>query len=297
MNKLAIRTWGLAAAGLVAASAFAGPENVIVKDGQTFAFMGDSITQGGGQAPNGYCHLVMDGLKRAGVKNLKSVMAGLSGDNAPKMNARVDKAVFRHKPDWMTLSCGVNDVWWRGQMTIDTYKTNIKAILDRAEAANIKVIILTATMIHGKSKNDSMIDEQRVYNAFLKEEAAKRKLPVVDLFAAEEKYMNARAADPSLPALKRDGVHMNVYGNHFMAKEILRGLGVGEDVIAAAQKDWMDLPGAFTVSEVWGFMTPAECAVIYPRAIEGVRDLGGNPVGRNVDKLLRKLVIEKIKND
>ena len=49
---------------------------------------------------------------------------------------------------WMTLSCGVNDVWHgeRG-VPLSAYKKNITEIVEKAQAAGIKVMILTATMI------------------------------------------------------------------------------------------------------------------------------------------------------
>lgn len=68
----------------------------------------------------------------------------------------MDNDVISKKPQWMTLSCGVNDVWHfklrLGKQTfqgvsLEDYKKNIAAIIDKAQAANIKVMILTATMI------------------------------------------------------------------------------------------------------------------------------------------------------
>ena len=37
--------------------------------------------------------------------------AGISGHKSDQMLARLDKDVLSKKPQWMTLSCGVNDVW------------------------------------------------------------------------------------------------------------------------------------------------------------------------------------------
>ena len=71
------------------------------------------------------------------------------------MLARLDKDVISKKPQWMTLSCGVNDVWHfklkLGKRTfqgvgLEDYKKNIRAIVDKAQAAGIKVMILTSTM-------------------------------------------------------------------------------------------------------------------------------------------------------
>ena len=72
------------------------------------------------------------------------------------MLARLDTSVISKNPDWMTLSCGVNDVWHftlrLGKRTfegvsLEDYKKNIRKIIEKAQAADIKVIILTSTLI------------------------------------------------------------------------------------------------------------------------------------------------------
>ena len=53
-------------------------------------------------------------------------------DDAPiaDLEARLDRDVISKKPDWMTLSCGVNDVWHgkRG-VNLEDYKKNIASII------------------------------------------------------------------------------------------------------------------------------------------------------------------------
>lgn len=238
-----IRYFVLGIAAMVSLMSVAAP---VIQEGEKIGFLGDSITAGGAQAPCGYIHLVMDGLKRAGVKNVKAIMAGVSGDNAPKMDARVEKDVLEKGPQWMTLSCGVNDVWWRGKMTLETYQTHIRSILDKAEKAGVKVIVLSATMIDEKDEK-GFHREQQVYNAFLKEEAQKRNLIFVDLWAAETAALKAMEDGKPGNKLTRDGVHMNVYGNQMMALGILRAMGVEENVLREAVQAWRDLSGAYGV--------------------------------------------------
>src|SRR5690349_17494201 len=82
---------------------------IAVKDGQKIAFLGDSITQGG-TGPDGYVTLTIRGLEANGVK-ATAIPAGISGHKSNDMLARLERDVLSKKPDWMTLSCGVNDVW------------------------------------------------------------------------------------------------------------------------------------------------------------------------------------------
>ena len=137
MKKYVVATIGLLGFAVSAAP--------IIKSGEKIAFMGDSITQFGAGHEGGYVNLVIDGLSIVGVKAGK-IPAGVSGHKSDQMLARLD-GVLAKKPDWMTLSCGVNDVGHgpRG-IELEPYKTNITAILDKCAAAGVKVIVLTPTL-------------------------------------------------------------------------------------------------------------------------------------------------------
>jgi len=54
--------------------------------------------------------LVMRGLEANGVK-ATSIPAGISGHKSNDMLGGLQNDVLNKKPDWMTLSCGANDVW------------------------------------------------------------------------------------------------------------------------------------------------------------------------------------------
>ena len=118
-----------------------------IKSGEKVAFLGDSITQQGKGKPGGYVNLVSNALATNGVK-IEVIGAGISGHKSDQMLARLDNDVISKKPQWMTLSCGVNDVWHGEKgVSLDNYKKNITSIVEKAQAADIKVIILTSTMI------------------------------------------------------------------------------------------------------------------------------------------------------
>ena len=82
---------------------------VVIKNGDSIAFLGDSITQlGDVQKPNGYVNLVIEGLKAAGV-TARPIPAGIGGNTTVDLLARLDRDVIAKKPVWMTLNCGIND--------------------------------------------------------------------------------------------------------------------------------------------------------------------------------------------
>ena len=106
---------------------------ICVKSGESIAFMGDSITQGGNR-PAGYVNLVMKGLELCGV-NANKIPAGISGDRSVQMHARLQRSVLDKKPQWMTFSCGVNDVWHgKNGVPLEKYKILVGEIFDKCAA-------------------------------------------------------------------------------------------------------------------------------------------------------------------
>ncbi len=231
----------------MSAYAQAPAENAIkMKSGAKIAFLGDSITAAGAR-PGGYCRLVIDGLKRSGVE-VSGVFVGISGHKSNQMLARLDKDVLSRKPDWMTLSCGVNDVWHgAGGVKLEDYKKNIASIVDQAQKAGIKVMILTSTMIREDQSND-LNKKLLGYNSFLRELAAEKKCLLADLNSDMQTALKEFPADaPKGKQLTADGVHMNAYGNYMMAKGILGAFGVKRDKLAEYEADWKKIPGGKNV--------------------------------------------------
>lgn len=232
---------------------------LLVKPGEKIAFLGDSITQAGNRK-KGYLTRVMDALNRESL-GLTHVPAGISGHKSSNMLARLDRDVLSKDPDWMLLSCGVNDVWhftltlgerkFQG-VELPEYKENIRQIVERTEEAGIKVMILTSTMI-GEDPEKPTNRRLEPYNDFLRKLAAEKKLPLADLNQAmrgalaqipDEKGRARMYGEPNYDRmiqnkLTTDGCHMNPLGNIMMAKGILRTFGLSEEKIAAAEKDWL----------------------------------------------------------
>lgn len=230
----------LAAAVSLAASA--GP---VVGNGERIAFLGDSITQLGNE-PKGWVNIVMEGLKDAGVSNLVKIAAGVSGNRSTQMLGRVD-GVLAQKPDWILISCGVNDVWHRehiqanGQHTgvdLPDFKRNMSEIYDRCEKAGAKPVMLTATMIM-ENPDDRKNKWLVPYNDFVKAEAKRRGALCIDLNAAMHRALADALDVDRRPGNKMtwDGVHPSALGNLMLSGAILRGLGVGPEIAGTSAFD------------------------------------------------------------
>ena len=240
----------------IAPQAFA---EIAVKSGDKIAFLGDSITEGGWSNAAGYVRLVIAGLEANGVR-AEAVPAGIGGHKSDQMLARLEKDVLSKKPQWMTLSCGVNDVWHgkKGVPLDDaaakagaydekvaergTYKKNITAIIEKAAAAGVKPVILTATVIHEKLDNaeNALIAP---YNDFLRALAKEKHLPLADLNALFQERIR-KENKPDTKVLTSDGVHMNGEGNKLMAIGVLQALGLNAAELEKAKATWVPLEAA-----------------------------------------------------
>lgn len=234
------KVMGLCCAALVMAGATFGGE-VLVKEGESIAFLGDSITQQGAGPATGYVQLVISGLKANGI-SAKMIPAGIGGNKSNDMLGRLQRDVLDKKPNIMTLSCGVNDVWHQDRnqgVLIDQYKENITAIVDKAMAAGVKPVILTATMIT-ENPDEARNKKLEPYNAFLRELAEQKKLPLADLNVAMWAKLKELNPEKKVQGnlLTVDGVHMNPLGNMVMALGVLQVLGLDDAQLAKAAEAW-----------------------------------------------------------
>ncbi len=227
----------------VTQSLMADQAELAIKTGQKIAFLGDSITMAGARS-GGYCQFVLFALKQQGIE-VEPVFAGISGHKSNQMLARLDKDVLNHKPNVMTLSCGVNDVWHgeRGRgVSLEDYKKNITSIVDKAQKAGASVILLTATMIKEDQSND-LNQKLKPYNEFLRSLAKEKKCLLADLNKEmQEALKKFPESDAKGKQLTNDGVHMNVLGNIMMGRGLGKTLGLTDEQLDEVEKKWKALP-------------------------------------------------------
>jgi lysophospholipase L1-like esterase len=174
-------------------------------------------------------------LKLPPIKN-----EGVSGQKAEDLVKRFQKDVVDRKPAVVTISIGINDVWHRANaphqpQVLADYWVNVGKMVDMAQAAGIKVILLTPTVI-GEDPAAAANKRLRIYIEAEKQIARERKCTLVDL---HRMFMSVVARRPSDVKDKEhwltfDGVHMNPAGDTLMAIGMLRALGVPEAKIQAA---------------------------------------------------------------
>jgi lysophospholipase L1-like esterase len=212
------------------------PKDFQLKSGDTIVAIGDSITQQGGYLRD--IDAVLTQLYPE-MKLAKVVNKGIGGQKAEDLLARFEKDVVQLKPTYVTISIGINDVWHRVKNPHDpkvlaAYRENVAKMVDMAQAAGIKVILLTPTIIEEKA--DSEGNRRLVgYVDAIKQIAAEKKCQLVDLHDLFLKIVKMRPDDFPEKSLTTDGVHMNAAGNGLMAIGVLRALGVSDEKITTCE--------------------------------------------------------------
>lgn len=205
--------------------------------------LGDSITQGGA-GPGGYVWLIDKYLNKIYPdQKIEVINAGISGHKSTDMRERFDRDVVSKKPDLVTISVGVNDVWHgyrdfgkgidhpNGDLpagvSVERYSALVTEMVERAQAVNIRVALVSPTLIYenlDSAENKAMSK----YVHAMQDIARAKKCLFFDLNAPFRKVIGEyqKQAGTGLNLLTSDGVHMNMAGNRLMAICILRGLGV-----------------------------------------------------------------------
>ena len=215
-------------------------QELLLKDGETLVILGNSITQAG-VMPFGYVNQTRNALALFyPERHLSVVNAGISGHKAPDMLDRFERDVLQYDPDWLAISVGINDVWHgfkdghsRGGgpkgVSIKDYKKTVTEMITRAQAAGIKVALMTTTIIQ---ENLSSIENQKLepYNDAIHQLSDKYDCLLIDqnntFKKALEPFQKPDMNNSGL--LTTDGVHMNEKGNWLMARTLLRAFGISD---------------------------------------------------------------------
>lgn len=242
MNKLLFTVFLLSPLAAFLPASVARAE-IMVKNGETVAFLGDSITAQGWSSTHGYVKLVVAGLESSGVK-IVPIPAGVGGNKSNDMLARLKRDVLDKKPDWVTVSCGMNDVIHGAKgIPLDQYKANMTAIVEQCQKAAVKVMILTTTTA-GKWDSDSS-KKLGEYSGFLRELAKEKQCVMADLYPV---FIETAKAGTPLRGLTYDGVHLMPEGNILLARTVLMAFGCSDAQLEKAYQAWLDIPNAGSFS-------------------------------------------------
>ena len=209
-----------------------------LRDGDTVAFLGDSIT-----AARGYTKIVEHyTLMRFPERKVRFVNAGQGGDTANGCLQRLDRDVFAKGATVVTVAFGINDIGW-GTKADDEHKKlyldGIRTLIARCKEKNVRPIIcspaITAEEPDQAEKGylQKMADEGLALAKSLGAETIdlQRGMREVQRRVVEH---NSKAKPEDQARLHvKDGIHLDDLGQVAMAYAMLKGLGAPQDVSAA----------------------------------------------------------------
>jgi lysophospholipase L1-like esterase len=204
---------------------------IVLKDGDSFVFLGDSITH---QCL--YTQYVEDFYYTRFPKlRIHFHNAGIGGDRAADALARFDGDVAAHKPRYVTILLGMNDGAYRDfdKQTFDTYQKGMTELLDRLAKIGAVAVPMTPTMHDSRAARMRKPAEPRdtyyngvlaLYGAWLREVAQARGLGFVDMYSPlNQLSLVERQKDANFTLIK-DAVHPDAPGQVIMAAAILSDL-------------------------------------------------------------------------
>jgi lysophospholipase L1-like esterase len=209
-----------------------------LRDGDTLAFLGDSIT-----AARGYTKIVEHyTLMRFPDRKVRFVNAGQGGDTASGCLERLDRDVFSKGATVVTVAFGINDIGWGTKADEEhkqRYLEGIRTIIARCKEKRVRPIICSPAIINQDpdEAEDSflhkMTDEGMALAKSLGAETIdlQRGMRVIQRRVVESNK-NAKPGDEVRLHVK-DGIHLDELGQTAMAYAMLKGLGAPEDVSSA----------------------------------------------------------------
>ena len=210
-----------------------------LRDGDTVAFLGDSIT-----AARGYTKIVEHyTLMRFPERLVRFVNAGQGGDTAFGCLQRLERDVFDQGATVVTVAFGINDIGWGTKADPEhkqKYLDGIRTIIERCGEKKVRVFVCSPAITAeepDKAENNflqKMTDEGLALAKSLGAGAidvqrgmreVQRRVVETNAGEKEEKKKTRLHVE--------DGVHLNDLGQLAMAYAVLKGLGAPEEVSSA----------------------------------------------------------------
>jgi lysophospholipase L1-like esterase len=200
-----------------------------LRQGDSIAFFGDSVTMQGG-----YIDIMKKAIKESpNTKDLdiKIFQHGLNGGRVPTVlegkspwghfKGTMQELIDQEKPKVVVIYLGINDVWHgeKGTKKPD-YEAGLKKMIDMCKKAGATTILCTPTVIGEDIKNklNAKLDD---YSDVVRKLAKANKLTLCDLHTAFVNELTEINKDNKKKGiLTQDGVHMKSAGNKLLAENI-----------------------------------------------------------------------------
>jgi lysophospholipase L1-like esterase len=207
-----------------------------VLDGQLFLFQGDSITDCGRRGPaaplgSGYASMFVERVTAAyPERTIRYLNKGIGGDRVTGLRDRWEDDVLRHRPDWVSILIGINDlhsVLRKAEpcVPVELYREAYEEIIVRTqERLNAKIVVMDPFYISidagGHSFRSMVLELLPQYIGVVHELAAKYGTYHVKTHELFQEHLKYRDAETFCP----EPVHPNHTGHMILADALLRAL-------------------------------------------------------------------------
>ncbi len=207
-----------------------------LQPGQTFLFIGDSITDCGRRndpegVGSGYVRIIRDYLYAKNPSVAPRVInTGISGNKVTDLAKRWKEDVIDHAPDVLSIKIGINDVWHglnRENPTgvaIEQFVEVYHVILRQVHGAlpNTKIVLCQPSVIEPPSPAEGNAVLQPYVRAV---NELKREFSAAALVPLHAAFVNARRMRPDINWTP-DGVHPSSAGHMLIARTWLAETGL-----------------------------------------------------------------------
>lgn len=214
------------------------PTKIDLQDGDTFVFLGDSITH-----QRLYTQYVEDFFyQRFPDRRINFHNAGVGGARAWDALARVSQDVLQYKPRYVSILLGMNDGSYQpfNPDIFATYSKDMTNLVSQLKEGGATPILMSPTMFDSRAarirvnprrpRSPEMLAQYNsvlaYYGRWLQEQAVESGLSYVDMFGPlNDLTVEAREKDSSFTLIK-DAIHPDPPGQIVMAFAMIDDLGL-----------------------------------------------------------------------
>ncbi len=203
-----------------------------LRNGETILFIGDSITDCGRRAEfaplgNGYVKLFADLMTvREPAKAIAIINKGIGGDTVVGLRDRWSDDVLRHKPNWVSIKIGINDIhrtlFNNAPILPADYEAAFETILDRTVKTLPKCRLLLIAPFYISTENEEgsfrkqVLDLLPTYISVVQRLSRKYRTRLVKTHDMFQSLLKHHDADTFCP----EPVHPNLTGHLAIADAV-----------------------------------------------------------------------------
>ncbi|MGF1530375.1 MAG: SGNH/GDSL hydrolase family protein [Puniceicoccaceae bacterium] len=197
-------------------------------------FIGDSITfcerdpaRNGDDLGRGYVSLIAARIEAHYPEaKLRFLNFGIGGNRVTDLEKRWSADVLAHRPDYVSVMIGINDVWRHfsqtieDQVSIEAYEEKLEGLVERT-LPHLKGMVLMTPYFLETNLEEPMRQQMDAYGDVVKKIAERRECLLVDTQAAFDRWLKHGHTQ----RLCSDRIHPSLTGHEIIAHAFLGVIG------------------------------------------------------------------------